>query len=359
MKISVYAICKNESAFCKRWAESMAEADEIVALDTGSTDDTVNILRENGVKVSTRVFNPWRFDDARNYSLDLVSDDTDICVCTDLDEVFEKGWREKLERAWVKGVKQARYLYIWSHDGDKAGVTFLSEKIHARQGFKWVNPVHEVLLYSGDDHKVITVDGVTLHHYPDESKSRASYLPLLELAVSENPTNDRNMHYLGREYMFRGQPDKAIKTLLRHLNLPTATWDEERCASMRYIAKCHLMTGNATESEKWLLRAVAECPFSREPLVEYAKLLFSRKDWHGVIFFLTRALSITVRTNSYISDPACWGALPYDLLSLAYYFTGNNEEAVKTVDKAIELSDEKRLKENRDFFLQGYVTKDD
>ena len=116
MKISVYAICKNESAFVSAWVRSMSEADEIVVLDTGSTDDSVDLLRSLGVKVERRLINPWRFDIARNISLSLVSPDTDICVCTDLDEVFEEGWRGKLENAWLKGVTQARYNYIWSHN---------------------------------------------------------------------------------------------------------------------------------------------------------------------------------------------------------------------------------------------------
>lgn len=38
---------------------------------------------------------------ARNISLDHVPEDVDICVCTDLDELFEPGWRKKLEEAWL------------------------------------------------------------------------------------------------------------------------------------------------------------------------------------------------------------------------------------------------------------------
>ena len=49
MKICVYAISKNEEKFVKRWTESMKEADEIYVLDTGSTDNTVNILKENNI----------------------------------------------------------------------------------------------------------------------------------------------------------------------------------------------------------------------------------------------------------------------------------------------------------------------
>ena len=85
MKIVVYAICKNESKFVDRWMNSMSEADLVVVLDTGSTDDTVERLRTRGAVVTGETVSPWRFDTARNRSLELVPEDTDICVCTDLD----------------------------------------------------------------------------------------------------------------------------------------------------------------------------------------------------------------------------------------------------------------------------------
>ena len=45
MKIVVYAIAKNESSFVDRWMDSMSEADQVVVLDTGSTDGTAERLR--------------------------------------------------------------------------------------------------------------------------------------------------------------------------------------------------------------------------------------------------------------------------------------------------------------------------
>ena len=104
MKISVYAIAKNESKFADRWADSMSEADEIVVLDTGSSDDTVEKLTKHGVKVTSKSICPWRFDVARNESMKLVSADSDVLVCTDLDEVFVSGWRAKLEHAWSEAM---------------------------------------------------------------------------------------------------------------------------------------------------------------------------------------------------------------------------------------------------------------
>ena len=100
-RVAVYAISKAESRFVDRWMDSMAEAYEIVVLDTGSTDDTVEKLRARGARVEKMLFHPWRFDVARNAALKLVSEDVDVCCSVALDEVFEPGWRQALERAWL------------------------------------------------------------------------------------------------------------------------------------------------------------------------------------------------------------------------------------------------------------------
>ena len=113
-KVCVYAISKNEEKFVERWVNSMKEADEIYVLDTGSTDNIVKKLKELGVNVTTKKINPWRFDVARNESLKLVPSDTDICVCTDIDEVFASGWRQKLEEIWNDNIDRLRYNYNWS-----------------------------------------------------------------------------------------------------------------------------------------------------------------------------------------------------------------------------------------------------
>ena len=55
-KICVYAICKNESKFVKQWLDSMSEADYIVVLDTGSTDNTVN-MNGSSIKLGSATVN--------------------------------------------------------------------------------------------------------------------------------------------------------------------------------------------------------------------------------------------------------------------------------------------------------------
>lgn len=349
MKISVYAISKNEEKFVERWVASMSEADEIYVADTGSTDNTVKLLQNKGVIVNQINIKPWRFDKARNKSLEFVSEDTDICVCTDLDEVFTPGWRKELEEKWTNDSTNANYKYIWNFDENgNPQTSFYIEKIHLRHNFKWIHPVHEVLKYTGTKgQKYITLNETVLKHYPDNTKSRGQYLPLLELSVKEEPNDDRNMHYLGREYMFYKMYDKSIETLKKHLSMPNAKWRDERCASMRYIAKCHIAKKEYEKAEKWFAKAIKEAPYLREPYVEYAQLEYELNNWNKVTELIESALEITERPMTYVSEGYCWNYVPYDLLAIAYFNLGNYPLSLKNAVTAYFLeSDNQRLKDN-------------
>ncbi len=352
MKVCVYAIALNEEKFAKRWAENMGEADEIYVLDTGSTDNTVDILVKNGVKVFSKKITPWRFDTARNESLKLLPRDTDICVCTDLDEIFEKGWRKKLEAAFVDNVTRVRYKYIWNFNSNgNPDVVFYIEKAHKLAGYRWKNPVHEILV--NENETIGNADGVVLMHFPDKSKSRKQYLELLELAVIEEPDNDRNVHYLGREYMYYGRYADAINMLKRHLSLNSATWKDERCASFRYIANCYLMQNNISDAYKYYLYAIAEAPYLREPWLDLAYFEYRRENWIGCIYFIEYALNIKSNTKTYITSSSSWNEQPYDVLSIAYYKIGMIDKAIENVKKAIEYSDDERLKKNLEIYKKA------
>jgi len=348
-KICVYAICKNEIKFVDRWYKSMSEADCIAVLDTGSDDGTFERLRELGAVTEQKIIKPWRFDVARNESMKLIPEDTDICICTDLDEVFEPGWRRLFELNWTDNTKQASYRFTWNFNPDGTeGHVFYSEKAHRYGDFVWTHPVHEVLAYRGNEPLVKKViPGVQLNHHADETKPRSQYLPLLEMSVKESPDDDRNMHYLGREYMFYKQWDKCIETLEKHLQMPNAVWCDERCASMRFIARAWQAKGNDGEAFKWLLRAVAEAPHLREPYIEAANLMYRLQNRNGVIFFCEEALKIKEKNLSYVCEPFAWGSRPYDLLAISYYQAGNYESALEFAEKAYEKEpDNTRLKEN-------------
>ena len=345
-KICAYAICKNEEKFVKRWVESVSEADLLVVVDVGSIDDTVNKLRELGVLVYEEKITPWRFDTARNIALAKIPEDFDICVSSDMDEVFEQGWRNYLEKSWEKDTTIARYTFI--NDEGKDGKSFCMEKIHARLGYKWVRVVHETLVYDDPDkEKAIWVDGLVLRHYPDRTKPRSQYLPLMELAAVEDKEDDRIRFWLGREYYFYKQYDKAIETLKEHLKLKSATWDEERSASLRFIALSYEVLGNKDEARAYFYKSIAECLYVRETYLAFSKFGYKNKDWPLSYTMAKKGLEIKNKTGSYLTDTTAWGYSLYDLCSIAAYNLGLYREALELAKKATDIDKgNERLRNN-------------
>ena len=118
----MYAICKNELQFVDKWFENVKEADYVCVLDTGSTDGTFEKLQELAAKfpkkliIKQEVITPWRFDVARNKSMELVPDEANILICTDFDELLSNGWASILKKKWKTGkYDRAHYKYAWSH----------------------------------------------------------------------------------------------------------------------------------------------------------------------------------------------------------------------------------------------------
>ncbi len=352
-KICVYAISKNEEKFINRWVDSIKDADEIYVLDTGSTDNTVELLKKKGVNVISKKITPWRFDVARNESLSLVPSDTDICICLDLDEVISEGWRKALEENWDENTDRIFYNYNWLLDENNVPkVSFYIEKIHKRHGYKWTHPVHEILsLTENKEENKKVVEQITVNHYPDNTKSRSSYLPLLEFSVKEDPDDDRNMHYLGREYMYYGKYQEAITTLKKHLNMEKAVWKDERCASMRFIARSYRYLEKYKEAIYWYEKAIIEAPYLRDPYVELALLYYELKDWEKVIFYSDKALEIKESAKSYINEQFSWDHTIYDLKSISYYYLNNKEKALENINIALTYaSEDERLLNNKKVF---------
>ncbi len=359
LKIYAYAICKNESKYVEDYVRSMSETDGIYVLDTGSTDDTVEKLKKLGVNVVSEKFENFRFDVARNKSLALVPEDADICVCTDFDEAFEPGWREKLESAWLKEKPtKVEYLYNWSFDEyGNPGTTFYISKIHDKQ-YTWYHPVHEVLKFTGSNEKSIIVEGIVLNHHQDYTKSRGSYLPLLELSVQEDPDDDRNLHYLGREYMYYHKYNESIDTLIKHLDLKTSTWRDERAASMRFIARDYQGLKRVREAKMYYELAIAEAPYLREGYVELAMLYYDEQNYLKAYQLLKSASEIKEKPKTYINEEFCWNYYFYDLFSVVCFYTEHFAEALEYANLAHKMNpNDERIQKNIKIF-QEQIKKD-
>ena len=346
-KIAVYAISKNESKFVERFCRSCKDADLIVITDTGSTDGTVEAARSLGAVAHSVSISPWRFDIARNASIALIPPDIDICVNLDLDEVLEPGWREEIEAVWEPGTTRLRYLFDWG-----SGVRFMSNKIHSRKGYMWKHPCHELLVPDPRTTEVYAhTEKLLVRHLPDPTKSRGQYIDLLEIGVKEDPYCPRNSFYYARELTFYNRHQDALKELKRYLDLPTATWADERAFAMRLLGSTHHALGNKELALDWYTRGTAEAPHRRESWFALAEHCYKVGVWDTCYDAATRCIS-TPNSNQWPTDSRAGSAAPHDIAAIAAYRLGKKEESVKHGRDALELSpDDERLKANMRWYL--------
>ena len=350
-RICVYAISKNEAHFIPRFCESAEDADMILIADTGSDDGLPEEAYKYGATVHHISISPWRFDLARNAALALVPGDMDICISLDIDEVLQPGWREAIEAVWKVGVTtRLRYMFDWG-----CGIKFYYEKIHAKHGYMWHHPCHEYPIPDGRITEVwAQTDFLVAIHMPDPTKSRGQYLDLLELSVNEDPACPRNAFYYARELSFHSQWWQSIEACKRYLQLPRATWQNERCYAYRVMGRCYNELGNSAEAERAFQMAASEAPNTREPWCELAMLMYRQARWPECFAYATRTLQIVDRALVYTCDPEVWGYQPHDLAAISAWNLGLKDIALREGKIAANLNPhDERLQSNVRFYSEA------
>jgi len=345
MKIAISAIALNEAKHVERFMEAITNecgSDWVYVADTGSTDNTVELLEACGANVFNISISPWRFDDARNAALALLPADIDVVVSLDLDEVLQPGWRQEIERVWVPGTTRLRYGFDWG-----AGIVFKYEKIFSRRGMRWFGVCHEYPVADRITEVYADTDMLLVVHKPDPTKSRSQYLDLLRISIEENPTEPRNAFYYARELSFASRWQDAIDQAQRYLGLSRATWPNERCYAMRVISRCYTELKQWALALEWARRACSEAEYTREPWCELAKICYFTQRWAECFGAAMTALYIVKREKLYTVDPAVWGYQPHDWASIAAWNLGMKDVALEHARKCVEMEpNDMRLRRN-------------
>lgn len=346
MKIAIYTISKNEAKHVERWYNSTKEADYHIIADTGSTDDTVEIARSLGITVVEIYVSPFRFDDARNASLAVVPKDADYCIALDMDEVLAPGWREPVEKAFAKGIDRPSYKRIeaFNEDGSVAS-EFNGFKIHRREGIRWHYPIHEVpQWYKEEPETKEFITGFETHHLQDKTKSRGQYLPMLEMAVRENP-DARNLYYLGREQSYHQQYDKSAESLKKYLEI--SVFPEERAAACRILSKCE-----PDNAEEWFMKGTEEFA-CRESILALANYYYTKAMWDECLLVAEKALAFKEKPTQFLAESWAWGHMAYDLMAISCWQLGKWNLAYKYGKEAVKISpNDERLLKNLAFYKE-------
>jgi len=221
--LSLCIITKDEEKNIARCINSVKDiVDEIVVVDTGSKDKTVDIAKSLGARV---IHMEWEddFSKARNTAIDNAK--SDWILFLDADEVVRKEDVEKIRPLLNDDTVEAYLFKFINYGGDSVSnrITQIhyNFKLFRNNGkLRYVYPIHENLKNVVHNRDLIYKDsGVTILHYGYLSETRIEknktrrYIDLMSKYLLKHP-NDKFQHLnLGVEYFNAKEYDKALKHL--------------------------------------------------------------------------------------------------------------------------------------------------
>lgn len=349
INFSVVLIGRNESKTLPRLIGSLKEfqerGGEVVLVDTGSTDNTAQIGRDLGCKVtevgdrflhvlSKEVADEinkkfiigkdqaivsegdklFDYSAARNFAATLASND--VIATPDCDEIYTHLNLDKICEAIENGVDQLEYNFVFSHDefGNEL-IKFMHSKFYNRKKLHWEGIIHEVLI--GDaKREFFGEDIIKLEHWQNHETNRGHYLKGLALSCLKDPENDRNAHYLARELMYTGRFESAIKQFDLHIAMNR--WNAEKSQSYLHRGECFMMMGNVKDAIHSWVDSFDACPTRREPLMKIAEYYYQHNNPEGVIAYAGAAVQI-MGDNFYANFQPYYENLPHELLYWALW----------------------------------------
>ena len=315
MQTAIYTIAKNEAHNVAAFMKA-AEGVPVYVLDTGSTDDTVELLKQHGANVEQQIITPWRFDTARNIALEMVPTSVDSCVSLDMDEVIEPGWQEKLESQWAGNFGNYLYIGAWlDKDKTKPKVVGPRSRLHNRKGFEWTRKIHEVISPLPNTKMMMFSTDIMVKHYQDD-KIRNYNLAIDEL-IASNPLDSNSLIQRAAEYLSKKEYEKSIidyRAAIRVLDIDEDAFKKyQKCLCWLALAECYAGVGNNEMIFRCFLYAVAEDPNSREG---WANLAYTAKQLnlpHLAYGTAMTADKIKSRPPFAACIPDFWGDMPKDL----------------------------------------------
>ncbi len=367
-KISVCMIVINESAnIGTAIASTRGLADEIVIVDTGSTDTTIDLCKSLGCRVFTGYDNMHK-GNARNSSIENSTGEWIVILDADEEIVDPYRLRKQIEETSV----DTGCILITA--GSSMGLgsiptfKFYQHRCWPRNNLRYSWRAHEVPNYApGIPRKDVESD-VIFAHYPTRTKELDAWklqytLDRLLLDVAEHPDAPRPLFYLGRQYLYLKRYDEAISSLGKFLEITEKTGSWDRADACYHLYQCYIEYKNLVEKEnerlyeakaiRYLYFACLERPTNRKWWFDLGTFYFNRRRYNIAVGLFKCMLEVPESDQEgFVYMDTC-GSLPYELISRSLWHLGRYEEGFEYARKAIEKApNDAHLKDNLSFFVR-------
>lgn len=336
-ELSLCMIVKNEEGRLAQCLESVRGAvDEIVILDTGSTDGTKEIAR----RYTDRVYDyGWEddFSKARNASFSLAK--KPFILWLDADDVIDPPELEKLIALKDRlddrvDAVMMPYHYAFSAD-DVPSLVFDRERIVRRAaGFVFSGAVHEAMAVGGH---VIREKIVVRHTGRHGESSNRRNLQIYETMMTRGrPMTPRDRYYYARELKSAGEYEKAERAFAAFLE--EDGWRENLVDAYLCRGECLMALGRRQEAKLCFLRAAACGAPRAEALCAIGLSCMEEGELEAAALWYRAAMMCPMRAGSgaFIS-PDAYGYIPLMQLCVIYDRMGRTRLASSMNEQALLL----------------------
>lgn len=326
ISISLCMIVRNEEKTIGRCLDSVQGiVDEIIIVDTGSTDKTKEIVANYTDKIYDFI---WidDFSAARNYSFSLAT--KEYILWLDADDVIMEEERQKflkLKENFDSTIDVVNMPYQLTFD-ENGQCTFSLRRnrlVRRSYNFQWSGQVHEYLVVRG---KILNSDIAITHKSESHDADRNLRIYKKKLARGDEFT-PRDLYYFANELRDHREYEEAILYYEKFLATKKG-WVEDEIAACGKLAEIYEILGDEDKAQSYLYKSFDYDIPRPEFCCRIGHQKLKKKKYKEAAFWYKLAAEGEKPVDSWgIRNEACWTWLPHIQLCICYDYLGKPELA--------------------------------
>jgi len=332
--LSLAMIVKNEEETLDRCLSSVfSVVDEIIIVDTGSTDKTKDIAK----KYNAKIYDFEWIDDfsaARNFSFSKCTKSHILWL--DADDVIKPIDAEKIKAQLKADFDALLCRYIYAHYADDTPQVVLKRHRIVKNSpkAKWFDPIHEYLATPFPNIKEVNIE---VHHYRTANqyeRSRGRNLRILK-KLYKGSNDPRHEYYYARELADEGFIDDARK-IFEKIVAEKKAWEGDIINAYQHLTKLYIAINESELAIETCFKAIQFNPHYVEIYNILAKIYYDKEDWRKTAQYSEMATTIEKPDAIHSYFPYEYDYIPYDRLIIAYFNLQQYEKSYKACLKALE-----------------------
>jgi len=341
-RLSLCMIVKDEAENLPRCLNSVKGAvDEIIVVDTGSSDDTPQIA----LKYGARVFRfPWNgdFSAARNFSLEQATGDWILVL--DADEELREGDGAKVKALLNAEGVEGYCFQLVNFYGHQSGCDYMTDLgcrlFRNRPAYRYRRALHEqvidqIIASKGD--AAVKVANVQVLHYgyltpivTRKNKSERN-LSIIQRAVQEKPENKFLRYSLGVERLNRGEYEEAL-TLLKQAYQPGLSYTSDVVLKM---VVCLKELHRYQDALELIQKSISEYPGFTDLIFLRGEIYLQQGNHQEAVQSFQKCLEMGDAPINYCGTNGMGGFRAFYYLGKAYESMGRDQEALEAYRQSV------------------------